>query len=265
MVYKAEDARLHRFVALKFLPDDVARDAAGICPKDGTSLMLVGQTISHYRILEQIGAGGMGVVYRARDERLDRDVALKVLPPRSLSDPSTRQQLRKEALTLSKLNHPNIAIIFDFDTENQTDFLVTEYVPGITLDAKLAGSRMLESEVLRLGVQLAAGLDAAHREGIVHRDLKPGNLRLTPDERVKILDFGLARLVPHASEAGATETISKVHEITGTLPYMAPEQVRGDPPDVRSDIWASGAVLYEMATGARPFPESQPAALLNAI
>ena len=265
MVYKAEDARLHRFVALKFLPDDVARDAAGICPKDGTSLMLVGQTISHYRILEQIGAGGMGVVYRARDERLDRDVALKVLPPRSLSDPSTRQQLRKEALTLSKLNHPNIAIIFDFDTENQTDFLVTEYVPGITLDAKLAGSRMLESEVLRLGVQLAAGLDAAHREGIVHRDLKPGNLRLTPDERVKILDFGLARLVPHASEAGATETISKAHEITGTLPYMAPEQVRGDPPDVRSDIWASGAVLYEMATGARPFPESQPAALLNAI
>jgi eukaryotic-like serine/threonine-protein kinase len=126
--------------------------------------MLVGQTISHYRILEQIGAGGMGVVYRARDERLDRDVAVKVLPLRSLTDPATRQQLRKEALTLCKLNHSNIAIIFDFDTENQTDFLVTEYVPGITLDAKLAGSSMLEPEVLRLGVQLAAGLEAAHRE-----------------------------------------------------------------------------------------------------
>src|SRR4051812_2025023 len=234
-------------------------------PESGDPLMLVGQTISHYRISEQIGAGGMGVVYRARDERLDRDVAVKVLPPRSLTDPATRQQLRKEALTLSKLNHTNIAIVFDFDTENETDFLVTEYVPGITLDAKLAGSSMLEPEVLRLGVQLAAGLEAAHREGIVHRDLKPGNLRITPDGRVKILDFGLARLVPHPSEAGATETISKAHEITGTLPYMAPEQVRGEPPDVRSDIWASGAVLYEMATGARPFPESQPAALLNAI
>jgi eukaryotic-like serine/threonine-protein kinase len=133
-------------------------------PESGDPLMLVGQTISHYRISEQIGAGGMGVVYRARDERLDRDVAVKVLPPRSLTDPATRQQLRKEALTLSKLNHTNIAIVFDFDTENETDFLVTEYVPGITLDAKLAGSSMLEPEVLRLGVQLAAGLEAAHRE-----------------------------------------------------------------------------------------------------
>src|SRR5215469_14097245 len=229
------------------------------------SLLLAGQAISHYRILEQIGAGGMGVVYLARDERLDRDVALKVLPPRSLSDPATRRHLRKEALILSKLNHPNIAIVFDFDTENQIDFLVTEYVPGLTLDTKLAGGRMVESEVLRLGVQLASGLDAAHRQGIVHRDLKPGNLRITPDERLKILDFGLARLVPHSSHSGVTETITKSQEISGTLPYMAPEQLRGEPPDVRSDIWASGAVLYEMATGARSFPQSQPATLLHEI
>jgi tetratricopeptide (TPR) repeat protein len=226
---------------------------------------VVGQTISHYRVLEQIGAGGMGVVYRARDERLDRDVALKLLPPHSLTDPVTRKRFRQEALTLSKLNHPNIAIVFDFDTQDATDFLVTEYVPGVTLDAKLARSSMPEIEVLRLGLQLASGLEAAHRQGIVHRDLKPGNLRLTPDGQLKILDFGLARLLPHASQAGATETLSKFQEISGTFPYMAPEQLRGEATDVRSDIWATGAVLYEMATGNRPFPDSQPAILLNAI
>ena len=137
---------------------------------------MVGQTISHYRVLEQLGAGGMGVVYRARDERLDRDVALKLLTSHSLMDPATRKRFRKEALTLSKLNHPNIAIVFDFDTQDETDFLVTEYVPGVTLDAKLALSSIPEFEVLRLGLQLASGLEAAHRQGIVHRDLKPGNL-----------------------------------------------------------------------------------------
>jgi eukaryotic-like serine/threonine-protein kinase len=226
---------------------------------------VVGQTISHYRVLEQIGAGGMGVVYKARDERLDRDVAVKVLPPHSLTDAATRKRFRQEALTLSKLNHPNIAFVFDFDTQDEIDFLVTEYVPGLTLDAKLAHSALPEPEVLRLGLQLASGLEAAHRQGIVHRDLKPGNLRLTPDGQLKILDFGLARLLPHASDAGATETLSKSHEVSGTLPYMAPEQLRGEPTDVRSDIWAAGAVLYEMATGKRPFPDTQAATLLNAI
>jgi eukaryotic-like serine/threonine-protein kinase len=226
---------------------------------------LVGQTLSHYRVLEQIGAGGMGVVYRARDERLDRDVALKVLPTLSLADPATRRRFRHEALTLSKLNHPNIAMVFDFDTEDNIDFLVTEYVPGVTLDARLALSSLPESEALQLGIQLASGLEAAHAHSIVHRDLKPGNLRLTPDGRLKILDFGLAQLLPHPSDAGATETISKLQEISGTLPYMAPEQLRGEMADVRTDIWAAGAVLYEMATGSRPFPDKQTAPLLNAI
>jgi len=226
---------------------------------------VVGETISHYRVLEQIGAGGMGVVYLARDERLDRDVAIKVLPPRSLTDPATRKRFRQEALMLSKLNHPNIAIVFDFDTQDETDFIVTEFVRGITLDAKLGRTGIPEAEVLRLGVQLAAGLEAAHKQGIVHRDLKPGNLRLTPDGQLKILDFGLARLLPHSSEVGATETLSKSLEISGTLPYMAPEQLRGEAPDVRNDIWSSGAVLYEMATGNRPFPETLPTTLVNAI
>jgi tetratricopeptide (TPR) repeat protein/tRNA A-37 threonylcarbamoyl transferase component Bud32 len=228
-------------------------------------VLVVGQIISHYRVLEQIGAGGMGVVYRARDERLDRDVALKVLPPHSLTDPSIRKRFRAEALTLSKLNHPNIAIIFDFDTEGDTDFLVTEYVPGVTLDTKLARAGMPEAEVRRIGLQLASGLEAAHRQGIVHLDLKPANLRLTPDGLLKILDFGLARLLPHASNMGMTETLSKSFEVSGTLPYMSPEQLRGEGPDVRSDIWATGAVFYEMTTGKRAFPEEQPALLVNAI
>jgi Tfp pilus assembly protein PilF/TolB-like protein len=226
---------------------------------------VLGQTISHYRVLEKIGAGGMGVVYRAHDERLDRDVALKFLPPHSFADPAARKNFRQEALTLSKLNHPNVAFVFDFDTQGDTDFIVTEYVPGITLDAKLAGSALPEAEILRLGVQLASGLEAAHRQGIVHRDLKPGNLRLTPEGRLKILDFGLARLLPRASEIGATETLSKSIEVSGTLPYMAPEQLRGESTDLRSDIWSAGAVLYEMATGKRPFPEPQPALLISAI
>jgi len=138
---------------------------------------VIGELISRYRILEQIGAGGMGVVYRAHDERLDRDVALKVLPPHSLADLVSRRRFRKEALTLSKLNHSNIAMVFDFDTQGETDFLVTEYIPGVTLDSRLNLGHMSEGEVLKLGIQLAAGLEAAHGRGIVHRDLKPRNLR----------------------------------------------------------------------------------------
>jgi serine/threonine protein kinase/tetratricopeptide (TPR) repeat protein len=222
---------------------------------------MVGQTLSHYRILEQIGAGGMGVVYRASDERLERDVAIKVLPVGTLADESARQRFRKEALTLSKLNHPNVATVHDFDSQGGVDFLVTEYISGITLDAKVAAGALPEQEVIRLGMQLSEGLKAAHQQNIVHRDLKPANLRLTPDGRLKILDFGLAQLMPHASDLGITATWTQSHEVTGTLPYMAPEQLRGGVADARSDIWAAGAVLYEMATAHRPFEEKFASAL----
>jgi eukaryotic-like serine/threonine-protein kinase len=222
---------------------------------------MVGQTLSHYRILEQIGAGGMGVVYRASDERLERDVAIKVLPVGTLADESARQRFRKEALTLSKLNHPNVATVHDFDSQGGVDFLVTEYISGITLDAKLAAGALPEQEVIRLGMQLSEGLKAAHQQNIVHRDLKPANLRLTPDGRLKILDFGLAQLMPHASDLGITATLTQSHAVTGTLPYMAPEQLRGGVADARSDIWAAGAVLYEMATAHRPFEEKFASAL----
>jgi len=211
-------------------------------------------TLSHYRILEEIGAGGMGVVYRAHDERLDRDVALKVLTPGTLSDEAARRRFHKEALTLSRLSHPNIATVFDFDTQEGTDFLVTEFIPGLTLDSMLAAGPLAEKEIVRLGSQLAEGLDAAHRHGVIHRDLKPGNVRVTADARVKILDFGLARIVHgEAGPAAVTESLTETGLVAGTLPYMAPEQLLGSSLDPRTDIWAAGCVLYEMATGRRPF------------
>ncbi len=226
---------------------------------------MLNQTLSHYRIVEQIGAGGMGVVYRARDEQLERDVAIKVLPPGALADDLARKRFRKEALSLARLNHPNIATVHEFGSQGDVDFLVIEYIPGLTLDAKLARGPLSTKEVIDLGLQLMQGLAAAHEQGLVHRDLKPANLRITPDGRLKILDFGLAQLTPHASEQGQTVTLTKSQDVTGTLPYMAPEQLRGEATDSRSDIWSAGAVLYEMACGKRPFVQNNQPLLINAI
>ncbi len=226
---------------------------------------MLNRRLSHYRLLERIGAGGMGVVYRARDEQLERDVAVKVLPRGSLVDDAARKRFRKEALALARLNHPNIAIVHEFGDQDGIDFLVTEFIAGTTLDTRLSGGPLSTKEVIALGSQLAQGLAAAHEQGIVHRDLKPANLRLTVDGRLKILDFGLARFVPGGNELGLTATMTKSQQVTGTLPYMAPEQLRGEPIDARSDIWSVGAVLYEMATGKRPFVQVNHALLINAI
>ncbi|HEX2453001.1 MAG TPA: protein kinase [Vicinamibacterales bacterium] len=218
---------------------------------------MVGQTVGHYRIVEEIGRGGMGVVYRARDQRLDRDVAVKVLPAGTLTDERARRRFQQEGLALSKLNHPNIQTVHDYDTQGTIDFLVTEYVPGITLSDKLAGKGLPEKEVLRLGQQLADGLAAAHEQGIVHRDLKPGNLRLTPDGRLKILDFGVAKLIEPLSDTVATHTLTEAQTLVGTPLYMAPEQKLGEPVDARTDIYSAGLVLREMITGKHPrAPES---------
>src|ERR1700730_12032265 len=225
----------------------------------------IGQVLGHYRIVEQIGAGGMGVVYRAHDEQLDRDVALKVLSPGESVNDAGRKRFRKEALVLAKLNHPHVAMVFEFGTQDSIDFLVTEYVPGVTLDTKLAAGALPEKEVIRLGSQLAEGLEVAHREGVIHRDLKPGNLRLNDQGQLKILDFGLARLMESERQSAATASLTEPHLITGTLPYMAPEQLRGDKTDARVDIWAVGTVLYEMVTGQRAFPQTQGPRLVDAI
>ena len=227
---------------------------------------LVGHTLGHYRIVEQIGAGGMGVVYRAHDLQLERDVALKVLPAGTLGDDSARKQFRKEALALAKLNHPNIATVFEFSSQEGIDFLAMELIPGQPLNAWLKGERLPEPEIVRLGTQLADGLAAAHDQGVIHRDLKPGNLFISADGRLKILDFGLAKLAPLEGGGDLTRSVtSEDAGVSGTVPYMSPEQLRGLPVDPRSDLYAAGAVLYEMAAAQRPFPQTQSAELMGAI
>jgi len=225
---------------------------------------MIGRTLGHYRIDSQLGQGGMGVVYRARDLRLERDVALKVLPAGLLADEGARKRFRKEALALSQLNHPNIATVHDFDTEEQVDFLVLEYIPGVSLDEKLSAGPLSEKELVALSSQMALGLAAAHEQGIVHRDLKPGNLRLTPDGRLKILDFGLATLVRPKGDA-STVSMTEPSAVAGTVPYMAPEQLRGENADARADLHAAGAVLYEMATGRRAFSQDSSPKIIAAI
>jgi serine/threonine protein kinase len=225
---------------------------------------VIGRTLGHYRILDRVGAGGMGIVYRARDERLERDVAVKVLPPGSLADDTARKRFREEALALSRLNHPNIATVHDFDSQEGVDFLVTELVSGASLHDKLVAGPFPEKEVVRIGTQLADGLEAAHSAGVIHRDLKPGNLRLTPEGRLKILDFGLAKRVDPVDQATVTQSVVESGPM-GTLAYMAPEQLLNEKVDTRADIWAAGVVLYELATGKRPFDEKSVTALSDNI
>ncbi len=225
---------------------------------------LAGAVFGHYRLLEQIGVGGMGVVYRATDERLNRDVAVKILPPGSLADEDTRKRFKQEALALARLNHPNIATVFDFDCEGTTDFLVMELLSGQTLADKLRAGPLPTNQVIKYGIQVAEGLAAAHQQGILHRDLKPGNLGLTAEGRVKILDFGLAKLLT-ADPMDVTMSMTGAGLAKGTLAYMAPEQLRGENIDTRVDIYAVGSVLYEMETGKRPHPQEYGPLLINAI
>lgn len=226
---------------------------------------MIGRTLSHYRILERVGSGGMGEVYRARDQRLERDVALKILPAATAADLPARRRLRKEALALSKLNHPGIAAVHDFDSHEDIAFLVMEFVPGGTLAEEISGGPIEEKDVIDIAIQVAEALKEAHDHGIIHRDLKPGNIMVTPRHRVKVLDFGLAKSVDPISEDSTTQTISGLEGVAGTLPYMAPEQLSQELIDARTDLYALGAVMYEMATGRRPFAERHPATLAGAI
>jgi serine/threonine-protein kinase len=226
---------------------------------------MVGRTLGRYRIVDELGAGGMGAVYRARDERLNRDVAVKVLAATAFDDEDARARFRREALALSRLNHPNIASIHDFDTQDGLDLLVMELVPGVTLSDKTKAGPLPEKEILALGKQLMQGLAAAHEAGIVHRDLKPGNIRITPDGRLKILDFGLAKELRPSTDDDMTAVATAKGQIVGTLPYMAPEQVEGRETDARTDLWALGCLLYEMVTGQRAFEGATTGSLVGAI
>jgi serine/threonine-protein kinase len=225
----------------------------------------VGQVLGHYRLIEQIGAGAMGVVFRALDEQLRRDVAVKVLPNGLFGDAASRERLRKEALAVGRLNHPNIAMAFDFGEESGVAYFVSEYISGLTLDEKIGKQPLPQKTVLELGIQLMSGLEAAHRGDVIHRDLKPSNIRLNRDGQLKILDFGLARLIEPIDENALTASLDSGTSVSGTLPYMAPELLRAEPADTRADIWAAGAVLYEMATGKRAFPDRQPSLVIDAI
>lgn len=226
---------------------------------------MIGQALGKYRVVEKLGEGGMGIVYRARDEGLNRNVAVKILPPGALTDEGSRKRFRKEALTLAKLNHPNIESLYDLDNKDGVDFLVMEYVPGATLAERLAGGALPEKEVLTLGMQVAAALEEAHDQGVVHRDLKPGNIGVTPKGQVKLLDFGLAKVLPQAAEVDITVSLTETPAMAGTLPYMPPELLRGEPTDTRADIYSLGVVLYEMSTGQRPFREPLASRLTDAI
>src|SRR5215469_8119243 len=228
------------------------------------SCLMIGQTLGHYHILEKVAAGGMGVVYLARDEQLERDVAVKVLPAGTLADEAARRHFRKEATALAKLNHPHIETVYDFGTQDGIDFLVMEYVPGKTLADRLASGALPEKQIIELAIQIASALEEAHERGIVHRDLKPANIAVTAKGFAKILDFGLAQWLRPVEE-GTTEIFSDSQCAAGTPPYMPPEQLKGERVDGRADIYTVGAVLYELATGRRVFREELASRLIDAI
>ena len=227
----------------------------------------VGRKLGRYRIEEEIGAGGMGVVYRAFDEKLERELAIKVIAPGALNDEASRKRFRNEAFILSRLNHPSIQTIHDFDTFDEQDYLVSELVQGVSLDTRLRSGSLREKEVIELGLQLAEGLAAAHKAGVLHRDLKPANLRVTPDGRLKILDFGLATFSREAVLNLSTTqiTLDASPAFAGTLPYMSPEQLLAEQIDERSDVYSAGIVLFELSTGHLPFADSLVPKLTNAI
>jgi tetratricopeptide (TPR) repeat protein/tRNA A-37 threonylcarbamoyl transferase component Bud32 len=227
---------------------------------------MIGSGLGHYLIIEKIGAGGMGEVYRAHDEQLDRDVALKVLPAGMLADEAARRQFRKEALALARLNHPNIETVYEFASQDGVDFLALELIPGEALSEKVKSGPLALAEISRLALQLCEGLSAAHEQGIIHCDLKPHNIFVTPDGWLKILDFGLARRVHSEIVGDSTRSVSvDTATVSGTVPYMSPEQLSGQATDARTDIYSTGAVLYELATGQRAFPQTQGPQLMGAI
>jgi serine/threonine protein kinase len=229
---------------------------------------MIGKTISHYSIVEKIGSGGMGEVYRARDLALDREVALKILPKDIAEDPQRCERFEQEAKAIAALSHPNILAIYEFGSDQDHTFAAMELLEGETLDERLAEGPLQPRKAIELATQIADGLAAAHERGIVHRDIKPSNIFIMSNGNVKILDFGLARMVIEMPDLDHSKTLTTLTEpgvILGTVGYMSPEQIRGEPADGRSDIFSLGVLLYEMLTGSRPFEGSSAAEVMGSI
>jgi Flp pilus assembly protein TadD len=235
---------------------------------------MIGQTFSHYRVLEKLGTGGMGIVYKAQDLRLERYVALKFLPDNLTNDAQALERFRREALAASALNHANICTVHDIGEQDGRPFLAMEFIDGETMRRHVNNKPLPVEEILTLGIQIADALDAAHAEGIIHRDIKPANIFVTKRGQAKVLDFGLAKLiskrdgdteVSDSSHPGLENPISIVGVISGTPSYMSPEQIRGDDLDVRADVFSMGLLLYEMATGQKAFPGSTGGVIIEAI
>ncbi len=230
---------------------------------------MIGQTISHYKILEKLGEGGMGAVYLAEDVNLDRKVALKVLPADVSDDPDRLERFEREAKAIAALNHPNIVTIYSVEQEGDVRFLTMERVEGVPLDDKIVRGGMTLDAFLAIGRPLVEALGAAHDKGITHRDLKPANIMVTDDGRVKVLDFGLAKLQeePGGSESTElpTQALTQEGMVLGTVPYMSPEQVQGRPADGRSDLFSLGIIFYQLLTGHRPFRGETSADVISSI
>jgi serine/threonine protein kinase len=248
----------------------LARNIAGDSKPPGASGSVIGKTIGRYRVVKELGKGGMGEVYQAKDRKLERDVAIKILPEEFAGDSDRLDRFRREAKVLASLSHPNIATLYELEESEELHFIVLEMVEGETLADRMKAGPIPIEESLKLSLQMAEALEMAHEKGIIHRDLKPANVKITPEGTLKVLDFGLAKTFAEELEdrpypPESSDAITQKGLILGTAAYMSPEQAKGKDLDKRTDVWSFGVVLFEMLTGQKLFTGDSPAEILSTV